>query len=431
MSDFSFLSYDLLTGAYLGSTPMRGVTFGSQVNSPQQGSFTFDLMDPHVLQSNPIQNTQPNRTLLVVAYEDALIWGGIIMTRRPKRDSSTSSTTNTVQVQATEPWAWFQRRVQATDYSSPPYSGIDPGGMSYWATPTSGSNAGTWDAGLIGCQLIIDALGYSQGQSNSAANILAGLNVLYNGATPSGSSPQVASSDWINVTYPFTTCQTIDTIFSQLGQLGLGVGFDYGLDLAWSKGPRSSPFGTVNIDYPRRGLTVAQNNLLLDLSTARSYELPEDGTQMADQVYEIGGSGAIVVETNAYPLDQGYPLWERVMSRANAQSANLMQMLGQVGVSDSAMFSYPVVTPQVTVGLFDPNIGLTSAGFPFTVGDDVQLFLPALAQDGSVFDNRFPAGLNQEWRIVAWSVNLADQGDPTLTLTLNPPPYTQAIAPTI
>jgi hypothetical protein len=425
VSDFTVYSFDLLTGAALGSTPMRGITFASQVNSPQSGSFTIDMMDPRVLASNPIQNTQPNRTLLVVDYMGSLIWGGIVMTRQPTRSSSLTDTTNTIEVTAVEPWAWFQQRVQATDYSAPPFSGINPGGMAYWTAPV-------WDAGLIGAQVIVDALGYSQGSVNPFANILGGLYVSYNDAVPSAANPVIPSGDWVNVTFPFSSCQTVDTIFSQVGgQLGLGVGFDYGVDLAYSAGPGSSPYGVVNLNYPWRGRTLAQSNLLVDLTLAREYMFPEDGSQTANQVYEIGGSGAIVVQTNPYPLDQGFPLWERVISRSSAQSQNLMNMLAQLATSDSAMYSYATVSPTIKLGLFDPNIGLTSAGFPFIAGDDVQLFIPALAQDGTVFDERFPAGLDQEWRITGYAVDLQDEGDPTLTLTLAQPPYLAAIASAI
>jgi hypothetical protein len=420
---FIFYSFDLLSGALVGITPMRAVQFGQQLNTPGQAQFTLDLADPRVLVTNPIAATIPNRTLIVIAYQGVLIWGGIIMTRRWNPSASGASTTRTLQIQASELWCYFQQRVQATDYSAPPSSGIT-GTMSYWtATP--------WDAGLIAAQVISDAIAYSQSILNPYANLLGGLQILYNGVAPAGASPVIPSADYVAVTYPLTSTQTVDTIITQLSQLGLGVGYDFGVDLAWSSGSGSTPIGTINLAYPRRGRTVAQNSLMCDLSGARSYLFPEDGTQTANQVYEVGGSGAISVSTNVFPLEQGFPLWERVMSRASAQSQNIMGILGQTGLADLATYSYAPVAPTVTVGLFDQNIGLSNTGLPFIIGDDVRLFMPATDGDGGTFDTRFPTGLDEEWRIVGWQANLADEGDPTLELDLAQPPFLQAIAPAI
>jgi hypothetical protein len=286
--------------------------------------------------------------------------------------------------------------------------------MPYWtATP--------WDASLICVQIITDALGVPYG------NPLGGLGVLLNGAIPSASKPAAPETDWVAVNYPFPSLQTVGTIVSQLSQLGLGAGPDFGVDVAYSSGPGSPLVGTINLSYPRRGRTVAENNLGIDLTRARAYEFPEDGTQTANQVYEMGGSGAIVVDVNPNPLDQGYLLWERVISHANAQSQHIMELLAQFATSDLAMYSYAPVAPTVTLSAFDPNLPVGS----FIVGDDVQLVMPELGEDGQVFDPGFPAGLDQEWRITGWTVEVDDKGDAKNKLTFAQPPYLEALAPAV
>ncbi len=418
---FSYYAYDLLTGRFLGQVPLRGVTFGQQLNAAGQLTGSLNLRDPRVQATNPLACTIPNRTLIAVDYNGTIVWAGVVLPRDRGMESSPQNTTYTLEVQCSEIWAYFGQRVQATDYSAPPYSGITgTAGMSLWTqTP--------WDASLIVCQLLEDAIGYSNHVAMPYGDLLGGLGVLLNGKVPSGSEPAAAAEDWIAVNYPYTSTQTIEAMVNQLSQLGLGVAPDIGIDIAYSAGPASPPIGTINVGYPRRGRTVAENNLIVDLTTARKYKFPEDGTQTSNQTYEIGGSGAIVVDQNVYPLEQGYPLWERVMSRAQIQSQHITSILGQIGTSDLAMYSYAPVTPTCVLSAFDPNLPLGS----FIVGDDTQIYLPELGPDSQVFDPGFPGGLDQEWRISAWKVNAADEGDATMELTFVQPPYLQAIAPAV
>ena len=417
-NEFTYYAYDLLTGNPLGSIPMRGVSFSSVLNGTGQLSGTVDLTDPRVQTTNPLGLTIPNRTLIAVDYLGALVWGGVVLPRKRAMTTDAGSQSFRLGVTCSELWSYFASRVQATDYSAPPTSGF--GAMSLWtATP--------WDANLIACQVIQDALGVSHG------NLLGGMGLLLNGSAPSGSAPVAPSGDWVAINYPLTTCQTIETIVSQLAQLGLGVGFDFGVDLAYSQGPGSPPVATINISYPRRGRTFAQNNLIADATTARAYEFPEDGSQTANQVYEIGGSSAISVNQNITPLDQGYPLWERVFSRAQAQSANIIALLVQIGRSDLALYSYAPTVPTLTLGVNDPNVPLGS----FTAGDDVLVEIPQYSDHTDASGNRlpfdpgFPGGLRQEWRIVQWTCNVADSGDSTVQFTFNQPPATSALAPAL
>lgn len=427
---FTYYLYNFLTGAFLGTLPFRGVSFGSNLNTPGQFQGTVDLTDPRVAKANPINLTIPNRTFLVIDYDGSPVWSGILQTRRWQVSSSGQSTQRMFQVQGSEGWAYFQQRVQATDYSAPPYSGIypSPTTMPIWDASSSGS---TWDPMLIAGQIISDALSYAQSVSIPNGNPLGGMSVLYNflsAAAYKASASATPPADYINITYPYSTMQSIDTIITQLSELGYGIGFDFGVDVAYSSGPGSPPVATINLSYPRRGRAVAQSNLWVDLSRARAYEFPEDGTATANQVYETGGSGAIDVTENIYPLEGGYPLLERVISRSQLTSSNIMELLAQTAYTDLYQYSYAPVAPSVTVDLFNGNPRFGS----FIDGDDIEVFLPAEDQsDLGYFDPRFPAGLQQEWRIAAWQATVGDEGDSTLELTLNQPPTLLPTSPAI
>ena len=414
-SPFQYFSYDFKTGLFTGQVPLRTVKFGQQLNTAGTLNGFIDMTDPRVLLTDPIASTIPNKSFIVADYKGAVAGGGVVLPRKWNVEGSPSASTRSLEVQCSETWAYFQQRVQATDYSAPPYSGITGKvAMPYWtATP--------WDASLIVCQIIADALSVPYG------NPLGGLGLLLNGVTPSGAAPAAPVEDYVAVSYPYTSLQTVDTIVQQLCQLGLGVAPDIGIDLAYSAGQCSPLVGTVNVSYPRRGRTYAENNLMIDLTTARGYSFPEDGSQTANQVYEMGGSGAINVDLNEPALEAGYVLWERVISRATIQSQHILQLLQQIGTSDLALYSYAPVAPTVKLAVNDPNLPLGS----FIVGDDVRVVMPVLAPDGYPFDTRFPGGMDLEWRIVAYTVNVADQGDALLELTLAQPPYLEALHPTI
>jgi len=407
---FSYYAYDFKTGMPLAQLPLQKVKFGQQLNTAQQLTASIDLMDPRVRGTNPIAATIPNKSLIVVDYEGAVVWAGVVLPR------NRSNPPTPVEITCSEIWAYFeQSRAQATDYSAPPFSGISgEKAMPYWtATP--------WDASLICVQLLSDALSVPYGDP------LGGLGILLNGETPSGSKPVAPEADWVAVQYPYASVQMVGTIVTQLSQLGLGAGPDFGIDVAYSSGPGSPLVGTINLSYPRRGRTVSENNLSIDLTLARNYKIPEDGTQTANQVFEIGGSGAIVVAENINPLEQGYLLWERVISHATAQSQHITSLLSQFGTSDLAMYSYAPVAPKVTLSAFDPNLPVGS----FVVGDDVQLVMPELGEDGDVFDPGFPAGLDQEWRITSWTVTVEDKGQALNELALAQPPYLEALSPAV
>lgn len=422
----TYRMYDLRSGAYLGQLPLSGVTFGSQLlvtGSSGTCSGTIDIASQAVQNLAPIAITEPARTALMVDYNGALVWGGIIWPRDYKFDK----TGRVLTVTATELWSYFQQRVQATDYSSPPYSGLT--GLStvmpIWdATATDA--LGIYDAVLIAWQIISDAL-----SAVAYGNILGGLGVAANSFTTAAgylaSGTATPFGDYLSQNYPYASLQYVNNIVTMLAQNGYGVGFDYAVDVAYSAGPGSVPVGTVNLSYPRRGRTYAQNGLVLNCNAAIDYDPPEDGTQTGNTIYEQGSSGSLLVGQNFYPLQDGYPILEQIVSRANIQSANMLNVLAQLVQSDLFQRSYPVVTPSITLDLFSSSCPLGE----FIVGDDARWIIPTVTGDGTVFDPRFPNGLDQEWRITGYTATVADEGQSTIQFNLALPPAPTAQEPAI
>lgn len=430
-SPFSFLFYDFLTAKFLGQLPLAGVQWSQTLNTAGTLQGTLNLADPRVQAMDPAFLTAPGRTLCAIDYGGQIVWAGWSMTTRPFTRS-----TRIMNYTATELWSYLGRRIQAADYSSPPYSSITglSSTMPIWAavstsvTVSSSTVQTGWDPMLIGAQVINDVLGYSNSDAILNGNPVGGMKIGLNGygtfsptaTTPTAVTDYVAaagapsvtpSADYININYPYTSFQKCDSILSQLMGLGYGVGFDGGIDVAYSAGRGSPIMATVNLSYPRRGRTFANNNVVVNAGGAsRDYTVTPDASNMANTLYEIGGQNAVVISQNINPLEQGYAIFEDSVSRSQIQSANIIGILTGLGFGDLFVTSFPPVTFSVTVPLFgnDPTFG------QFIVGDNCRLLVDP--------DEMFPNGLDSEWRITSYTVNLPDQGDATIQLTLSPPP---------
>ena len=417
---FTFVAVNLLTGSIMGEIPLTNVTFSKILNGNGQFQGTIDLNDPNTQKVDPVALTTPGASAIMVDYNGSLIGGWAALGTRAY-DFEPQKRTLTLTLG--DLWAYFAQRIQPTDYSSPPYSGITGPStpMSIWnaAFASSGGTEVAWDPVLMAWQIISDTLSVEVPYSN----ILGGLSIAGNGYTSAtdyvNSLSGTPVANYVAESYPFPSLQQVDTIVSQLTQLGYTVGFDRGFDVAYSNGPLSVPVGTVNLSYPRRGRTVAQNNLVCDLRAARSYQFPEDGSQIGNTIYETGTAGCIVALQNIYPLQQGWPILEKRISRSQVTSPNIQNLLFNIGLSDEFLYSYATVCPTVTVDLFQDNPQLGT----FVEGDDMLCMLPATAADGSgPFDPRFPGGLYQEWRIQQFSCKVGDDGDSTMQFVLNQPP---------
>jgi hypothetical protein len=466
-----YLFYNTMTGQFIEQLPLRGVNFsGGPVN--QSGSFqgNLDIQDPNIGQKTDwIRATAPTFATLIVDYDGDIVWGGPVTGRKETFDSSGFK----LEIDAVEGCSWWNQVVQATDYSSPPYSGITgtSGQMPLWnagnvssSVPGYGSQPYIWDPMCIAAQILYDACAVPY------QNIYGGMNLSFNGFSGScvggvsgvqaaladylASGSQTPVLNYISINFPYTSLQTINALLSQLQSLGVDVGFDTEMQYAYGgNGKTYAPLeATFALSYPTEGTPLNVGApLVFTLGNALAWNFPEDGTSQATTVYETGGNQDIVVVQNVFPLtggpdtpygDMGYPNTARVMNIANMNSPDPTALLQQMGVSDLNLYSWPPTQPGAQFPLFDPICGLGT----FKLGSQGLITIPANDQDGKPFDPRFPGGdissaaiLNNTnvllwgslWRAVSWTANVSDQGVSTFDVQFDTPPITSRTTPTL
>lgn len=377
-----YLTYDLLTGTLLAELPLTGVTFGQILNGGGRFAGQLDLADSRV--KNALGGTLPGRTALYVEINGSLVWGGIIWTRRYQHS------TRMLDIGATEFWSYFTRRVQAKDYSTT------------WASPT--------DPLVIARTVVNDAIAV-------AGSALAGLSVVLD------YQQTITSAAYVAPSYPIAQLQTVDSIVSTLSKMGYNVGFDFGIDVAWSAGSGSTPTQTLNLGFPRRGRIAGSTGLTIDSASDEDFSYPEDASRQATTIYgtATGSGGVQQSASSSVPTGGGYPLLEQTASFGQLNGTDVLQSCVK---ADNVMLGYPVPTPTVTIPVFgDPPLGA------WLIGDDIRWIVPNQTAVGNVYDERFPSGADFYWRILAHDVTIKDEGLSTVTLTYGMPPSTQLIAP--
>lgn len=175
-----------------------------------------------------------------------------------------------------------------------------------------------------------------------------------------------------------------------------------------------APAHTFNIAAPRCGRDKSVSGAVIDLSQAIDWRWDTNATQAGNQAIVAGGSSGggvqpVSIKDSAtprgglgqMPLLQMVYQFSRLSTTAelDAQANGLLQMYGQ-----------PVAVPVVTMPLNYAPLPLGS----FMIGDDVRVYSPPSPW--------FPSGLDEWWRIVAYTVTYPDEGVPTYQLTLNRPP---------
>ena len=182
-SPFTFLFYDFLEGNFIGEIPLSNPTWGSVLNGVGSLSGTIDMTDPRVRALDVRSVIQAGKRAIFVDYGGHLVWGGLTL-----GPSSFTRTGRTISFSAMELWGYWSRRVQATDYSAPPFSGITGTGstMPIWGYNGVGSPSYLWDPLLMAAQVIYDSLGVPNG------NPLGGMAMNLNGRPISTSTATAA-----------------------------------------------------------------------------------------------------------------------------------------------------------------------------------------------------------------------------------------------
>lgn len=369
-------------GNLLAILPLNGFKFEYVLNQAGQWSGTLPVEDPQIAATNWIEATAPNKTCVWVYSGSTLLYGGLVRTRQY------TMSRQQVALGGADFVCYLDQRLQAKDYT------------------TTWANGG--GSASMAATLIDDAL--------DVANSLPILVAL------DGTEP---SQYYITASFPLSQQQSLSSIFQQLQEMGYLVGFDYACDAGLVAGV---PTGVITISYPRRGRVAGTTGLTLDTSLATEFVWAEDGTQQADQVQEMatafGGVGAVLTWSPAMSAD-GYPLYQSVQQHAvfsaqtfytNNEVSASAAVLDAWGADDLALYAYPAVAPKITVPLDSAGCALGD----FIVGDDVNLIMNPPA--GLPVNPRFPLGLNVYMRIIKCAVTVADEGMPTMEITLNMPP---------
>ena len=471
--------YDSLFGQWFLTLPLTGVTFGGgPINSAGSMSGKLAISDPTIQGVDWIKATTPTlMTLIIDKYDSVadthqILWGGLVTGRKEAWDSSGVS----LEIDAQEGLSWLNHVIQATDYSAPPYSGITgintP--MSIWngrngTVDVNDKVAGTviaepyiWDPMLMMAQILHDAF-YTIPFQNLYNDFEIALNGRTYGdyiAAATGASGITDVENYVSITFPYTSLQTLSSIMQQYNGLGFGVGFDstvvYNYD-GPSDDKRASIHATIQMSYPiqNQGATgssgsggLTPTGVVIDLGGVHGWQWPEDGTTQATTVYETGGNQDIVVVQNVYAVGagtgasgttiSGYPNSSRVFNIANLNSPNPTQLLRHMGNSDLTIYSWPPATPVITVDLFDevagigkwmvgdivgihiPNIGPYYPGYPGATGASGTYDFDEVVD--VLFDPRFPSGFDDIWRIISYEATVADQGGSTVDITFDLPP---------
>jgi hypothetical protein len=168
----TFLFFDFLAGTFIGEIPLSNPTWGSVLNGVGSLRGTIDMTDPRVRALDVRSVIQSGKRAVFVDWGGHLVWGGLTL-----GPSSFTRTARTISFSAMELWGYWARRVQATDYSAPPFSGITgvSSPMPIWSYNGVGSPQYLWDPLLMAAQVIYDSLGVPNG------NPVGGMAMKLNG----------------------------------------------------------------------------------------------------------------------------------------------------------------------------------------------------------------------------------------------------------
>lgn len=365
MALYRVIATDLRTGTRIAELPLAGLSYSSVLNGAGELSGTLPLpVDNPDLAAVYNDAVDEVRRQLVVERDGVPVWCGIVWAA-PYTDED-----QTREVRAAETWSYYRRRTISTRRVY--------------------RNA---DQATIARQLINDANGVTGGDI--------GVTV--------GSETTGVNRDFNAEVYERkVVAEEIETLSE------LANGFDFSIDPSYDAA--GNLVKTFRIWYPRKGRNFMRTGHVFEVgrNNVISWDWPSDGTRYANRVIVTGaGDGPATrsaVRTNSDQTTApsaggpGYPLIESVLSESQeAVQANLNSRAQKALVT----FSQPVVVPKLVVRAdVDPIFG------SYVVGDAVRF----VCQPG--LSPRFPEGIDTYRRIVAWTVNVSDEGSEEIDLLL-------------
>ena len=371
MASYRALALDSVTGVPVAELPLSGLSYGSKLNDA--GDCTAVLPLPPLDSAGgrelaAVFNDAVTevRRQLVIERDGVPVWAGIIWAS-PYADAQPSRT-----VRAAEWWSYFRRRIVLTTRV---YTQVDQL--------------------TIARQLMTDAL---------AVNSFAGQDMGFafdDNLSTVLRDRSYASPERVNVG------EMVEQLAAVIN------GFEFAIDVRWASSGALEK--RVRTHYPRRGRPFSQTGLTFEVGrNITDFVWPSDGTRYANVVHGVGAGDqprALRASRFAFgeiqpPADGGLgvPIVEDVLSRTDISR---LTTLASITAATLAMKARPVVVPEITVRAdASPVFG------SYVVGDSCRVRI----QQG--VSPRFPDGLDVLRRIIAWDVQVADDGSESVVLTL-------------
>ena len=375
---FRVFFYDCNVNQKITELPPYGLTYERRLND--SGSMTLKARlhnGATRLAVAPLMAYNGNFVKAYVDLDGVIVWSGLAWT------SQYQLSAGELTIAGKEFPAWFDQRLQASDYSTAWLPSVDPAAMMLQAM----HDAQTAATDLTGAPL--------PGQN---------LGLQFTGGT--SSLPAVHPGYRIS---QHTTVATIINDVITMSEPGVAA-LEYTSDSVW--GEDGFPQDFIHIWSPRAGRQGVINDAVIDLDAAIDYTWQFDPTQSGYRVVATGvGSGATLPIAEAFSTDPvgvlgSGPLTEKALTFNSVAEGSMM---GPLAAGGAVQYGRPVQTPTVTLPLFD-GAGLYAPSY-YSLGDDV------LVRSNPC--DLFPQGLDTYRRIVGDQVTVNSEGVSTVQLTLN------------
>lgn len=356
-TQYRYLFADLISNQILAELPLTNVNFTQQLNSAGTFTGTLLLSGINAAALNVLNATIPARCALYVDRNGTLVWGGIIWNRDYKSGDQHLTIT------AREFESYFERRRITTNQT---YTNTDQ--LSIVQQLVTAAQAVPY--GNIGIVV-----------GSETSGVLVGSQIYYS---------------YELKTY-FTAIQDLSKNYN---------GFDFNITVAYDG--TGNPVKTLKLGYPRLGNTYSTTSTTVPVfqlpGNIVEYTFSEDGSKAANAMY-LTGTGSnegklIATATDSTKTTTGWALLEDSVNYAISDSTLLSGLAtGQVNA-----VSYPPQTIQVALApAIDPVFGT------YNIGDQARLIIN---------DNRFPSGLDTNYRIIGFNVQPGETQAERVTVTL-------------
>ncbi|WP_284984311.1 hypothetical protein [Arthrobacter sp. efr-133-TYG-118] len=369
MGDYRVSAWDINANTLLTDVRATGLSYNVRMNDSGEFGYSVNLSDAQAQACARVlmglQGT-PFKTIITANAGQTILYSGISWTTNKKSSSVMMPITGKGLT------SYFTDKVIANDYKT----SIAPGQLM--------------------AQAVNDAQADGPGANRGIVPIVTGLTSPPN-VTPSYNKNQ------------YTTVAQV--LADQTAAITPGSGgVDYFMTDTFVHG---APAHSMVITSPRCGRDRNTSGLSVNLATVIDWEWPSDAMQSGNHLIVVGSGtgGAQPVATADDAAARGglgqMPRMDMVLQYS--QISNQGQLQG-IANGSAVRYGKPITTPTVTI----PADYAACALGVFQIGDDIKVWCAP--------NIHFPAGLSQWWRIVAYKVDIPDQGLAKVTLTLNPPP---------